>query len=183
MAAMDGVPAVDHIGRKVEDVVPRVAAKLAVSLIRVFATGHAALGIESDEIGGATQFWFSDFHPIRDRHLKVIAVSCYARERTGSASVDQPFQKRLTLERFLVQFSARFSPMPREETESEISEALRRIAAYFGADCAGLAKLTPGNEFSMEGFSLPSGAKTLLKPLGTSLAWYIREIIHGKPVR
>ena len=68
LAAMNGLPAADHVGRSVREALPQLAPTLEPILAGVLATGEAALNIEvageTEAQPGAPRRWLASYFPL-----------------------------------------------------------------------------------------------------------------------
>ncbi|MBI4260207.1 MAG: SpoIIE family protein phosphatase, partial [Actinobacteria bacterium] len=69
MARMDGVPAEEHFGRRLGQVVPNLDPVASESMQRVLATGRPVVNVEhpgpGPGVAGRPWFWSSSFYPVR----------------------------------------------------------------------------------------------------------------------
>jgi PAS domain S-box-containing protein len=86
LAEMNGVPASDHIGRTVRDIVPHLADHLEPLLRQVIETGVAIIGLE---VQGETtaqpakkRIWVESYAPLRNTAGQVVGVNVSAEEVT-----------------------------------------------------------------------------------------------------
>ena len=67
IARLNGLPAADHIGRSLAEVVPEIASAIAQQLDHVFQTGQAIESYEvNDDRAGALRSWLTSFFPVFD---------------------------------------------------------------------------------------------------------------------
>ncbi len=90
MARMNGYPVVDHIGKSVLEMVPRLAAIIEPLLQGVVATGRPVfdkeLSGETPAEPGVTQYWVSSFFPLvgsdgRSQEIGAVVMDVTARRR------------------------------------------------------------------------------------------------------
>jgi two-component system CheB/CheR fusion protein len=85
LAAINGYPAADHIGRLQEEMLPEAHAEVSAIQRRVLETGEPALGNEVETVTaaaeGAVRTFVVDFYPVRDGDA-VFAVGSCVREVT-----------------------------------------------------------------------------------------------------
>ncbi|MEZ4732739.1 MAG: PAS domain S-box protein [Caldilineaceae bacterium] len=86
LAAMNGYPAADHIGRAGRELFPDLGAKTDSALRRVLATGEAVIGIElTGEIPtqpGVQHTWIQSWLPLHDETGAVVAINIVVEEIT-----------------------------------------------------------------------------------------------------
>lgn len=96
LAELNGVPAEDHIGRTIRDVVPKLA-DIGESLIRkVVETGQSILNLELEgetaAQPGVRRSFLEHWSPIRGEDGRVIAVSIVAEETTSQKRAARALQ-------------------------------------------------------------------------------------------
>jgi two-component sensor histidine kinase len=84
LAAINGVPAADHIGKTIREVLPVNAPSVEPFIDQVFATGQSVRDIEvSGETPlqpGITRHWLTGFYPVENDRSKVEAVGIWVVE-------------------------------------------------------------------------------------------------------
>lgn len=103
LAALNGRPAGDHIGRPVIQLAPIAPDVLLGILTRVFETGEALLGREvSVVIDGAERHFLTSHHPLRDRDHAVYAVGAIVVEITAQKRTEATLREEAAFrERFM----------------------------------------------------------------------------------
>lgn len=87
LAAINGMPADDHIGRTQDELLPEIDEKIRNIQVKVLETGEAETGVE---VSGKTpasdeeRHWITDYFPVKDREGKVFALGNVVREVTES---------------------------------------------------------------------------------------------------
>ncbi len=95
LAEINGVPAAEHIGRSVREIVPELEAQAAAHVARVMETGEPLLDVEiSGETKaqpGVTRTRRESWHPLRDAQGRIYGVGVVAlevtRERSDAAAI------------------------------------------------------------------------------------------------
>jgi PAS domain S-box-containing protein len=68
MAQLNGVPAIDHLGRRVSDVLPQLGVEMEEALARVVASGEALVGVlmrgETPREPGRTRRYLANYYPV-----------------------------------------------------------------------------------------------------------------------
>ena len=86
LAEINGIPAADHIGRSVREVLPGLADTVEPALRQVIDTGEAAHDIEvSGETParpGVRRTWIESWLPLRDERGEIVGLNIVAREVT-----------------------------------------------------------------------------------------------------
>jgi PAS domain S-box-containing protein len=103
LAAINGRPADQHLGRTLREVVPQVADQVEPIYQRVWETGAPITEVAIEEPAGSPdrRAWIASFYPVRDRDRTIVAAACVVRDVTE--------QKRA--ERALRESEARFRAM------------------------------------------------------------------------
>ncbi len=88
LAGMNGLPAKEHLGRTIQEVLPSFSPVITPLLERVLATGEPILDIElngeTPRKPGVTGYWMESLFPIVGRHGQPEAVGVIAVEVTAS---------------------------------------------------------------------------------------------------
>ena len=102
LAAMNGMPVAEHLGRTVDEVLPALAATVVPRLRRVLETGEPALGLE---IGGETaaepgveRVWLEHWYPLRARDGHVVGINIAVEEVTQQRRAQEQLQQAQRLE-------------------------------------------------------------------------------------
>jgi PAS domain S-box-containing protein len=86
LAEINGVSIEDHIGRAIEDVLPRNAEAVSPVIDHVFATGEVVRGLEvkgeTPLRRGEIRYWLCGFFPVRNTHGAVEQVGAWVVEIT-----------------------------------------------------------------------------------------------------
>lgn len=97
LADSHGVPAKDHIGRSIFDIVPEIAPELLEILERVFETGEPIRDRElTAQTGADHRCWLSSYYPIRAPDGTVEAVSAVVQEITAYKRVEEELRESET---------------------------------------------------------------------------------------
>ncbi len=93
LAAMNGLPAAEHLGRRVAEVVPALAGQVVPGLRRLIATGEP---VDNVEISGETaaqpgvrRDWVEHWHPLTDDAGRVVAVNVVTVEVTERKRMEE----------------------------------------------------------------------------------------------
>jgi len=107
LAEINGVPAADHIGKHVQDVLPHLAGAVEPEMRRVLETGQPRLDIEvkgeTPAQPGVGRSWLEQWLPITDAQGYVVGLSIVVeettqRKRTEAALADNEARLRLMIE-------------------------------------------------------------------------------------
>ena len=86
LAAINGWPAEDHLGRTVGEVLPELASKLEPILRRVLETGESIRDVEiqgsTPAEPGVVRYWLGSYHPLKDERGRPRAISMVVKENT-----------------------------------------------------------------------------------------------------
>lgn len=92
LAAINGVPAVEHAGRTIAEIIPGLAPTLEPLYRRVLATGEPVVHEEStdEEIAGpgSARHWLSSYYPVRTEGGETIGVGGVIMEITAQHRAD-----------------------------------------------------------------------------------------------
>jgi len=92
-AAMNGVPAAEHVGKTIWEIVPDLAPKMAPEFRRVIETGEPVLSIElegeTQADPGVRHTWLESWFPVRNAAGKVTALSLFALDITQRRQAEQ----------------------------------------------------------------------------------------------
>jgi PAS domain S-box-containing protein len=95
LAAINGVSAAEHVGRRVRDVLPELGVKLEETHRRVLETGEPVLNVEvsgeTPAAPGAQRHWLVNYYPVCDDRGAILGV--------GSVVVEITERKRAETER------------------------------------------------------------------------------------
>lgn len=102
LAEINGFSPEEHIGRRVTELLPDVAAQAEPALRRVLDTGEALLGVElrgtTPARPGVERRWIENFFPLRDGQGQVVGINVVCEEVTERRVVEEAL--RLSEERF-----------------------------------------------------------------------------------
>ena len=86
LAALNGIPVENHLGRRINEVVPAIAAGVESQLRRVINTGKPIVGgtvdAETPAYPGLTRTFRHDYFPVESAEGAVIGVGCIVEENT-----------------------------------------------------------------------------------------------------
>jgi PAS domain S-box-containing protein len=87
LASVSGLPASDHLGKRLPDLVPGLADQAQAALRHVLETGRPLPNVEfvgeTRATPGVVRHWLDHWFPIRDRRGAITAVGVVVREMTG----------------------------------------------------------------------------------------------------
>lgn len=92
LAEINGIPAADHIGRSLRELLPDLADQGEAVLRRVIETGEPVLGVEvageTPAQPGVARTWVESFHPIRDDAGRILGVNVVCEEVTAQRQAE-----------------------------------------------------------------------------------------------
>jgi PAS domain S-box-containing protein len=104
LAAINGLPPSEHIGRTIWEMVPGIADTVAPDHLQVIATGEPII---DREVRGTTRAdphaehtFLCNYHPVKDQQNKVIGITAIVTDVTDQKRVEQDL--RLAAQRFAV---------------------------------------------------------------------------------
>jgi PAS domain S-box-containing protein len=87
LAAMNGVPADAHVGRRVPDVLPDLGPRLEALMRRLIETGEPLRDVEisgeTPAAPGVERHWLASYFPVRDEEGEIVGISATVVEVTG----------------------------------------------------------------------------------------------------
>jgi len=103
LAEMNGVPAEDHLGRTIPQVLPEVAPEVADELRQVIATGEPITGYELEGATpaqpGVKRTWLEGFYPVRGGDGEILGVGVVTLEITERKAAEAARERALEAER------------------------------------------------------------------------------------
>jgi PAS domain S-box-containing protein len=92
MAEINGIPAADHLGKTVRELLPDLADQAEAALARVFA-GEDIIGLElggeTPALPGVIRTWRENWLPVRSASGEIIAVAISAEEVTAEKAAEE----------------------------------------------------------------------------------------------
>ena len=99
LAGINGLPAQEHIGRTLREVVPSLADQAEPVFRRILETGEAVLGLElvgeTAAQPGVTRTWSENYSPLRDAAGRIVGVSVVAEDITERRRAEQELVRRM----------------------------------------------------------------------------------------
>ncbi len=129
MAEINGVPAEDHIGRTIHELLPDLAKAAEPRMAEVLRTGEPALGLEltgeTPARPGIERTWIESWIPLRDSDGTVAGISIVAEEVTEQKAAERALRESERRQRTLARAAELMSaPMAVEERLESIAALL-----------------------------------------------------------
>ncbi|MGY1606132.1 SpoIIE family protein phosphatase [Geodermatophilus sp. SYSU D00700] len=199
LAAVNGVPVADHLGRSVAEVLPDVAPEAEPLLRRVLATGEPITGLELESgptpgEPGRRRHWRVSYYPVRatpgagpPEGLGVVVTDETARheeqqerrrlleaERTAAARVRHALQQQERLHRLT-------SALARATTVRDVAATMVELApGILGATAATLNEYEPGTGLSVLAVTgLPPEVARPGQVIPAPLPPLVRDVLEG----
>ncbi len=103
LAEINGVPAEDHLGRSIPDVLPGIDPSVLSELGRVIATGEPVTGFEhqgeTPAQPGVQRTWLEGFYPVRGSDGAILGVGAVVLEITHRKAAEAAREQALAAER------------------------------------------------------------------------------------
>ena len=108
LAAINGLPRADHLGRTVAEVLPQLWPILEPVFRRVFDSGEPVLGVESEgELApGQTRQWVGHYYPITEEDGRIAGLGALVFEITARKKTEAALRHQELLYRSLIDASA-----------------------------------------------------------------------------
>lgn len=98
LAAMNGIPAADHIGRTVAEVVPDIAPKAEPALRMLLESGEPVVDVEIEgettADPGVIHTWLESWYPMRDSVGAVTGINIVAQDITARRAAEKELRQR-----------------------------------------------------------------------------------------
>ena len=177
LAAINGKPVSDHVGRPFQEVIPEIAPKLEPVLRNVLETGELVLNVE---INGATpaepdvkHYWLCSYFPLIGKDGTVRGITAVVQEITEWKQTQRALQEaRQELERRVEERTSEFQEA-NQRLKREVAERLRTEHKF-----RSLLEATPDAMVIVE----EDGKIVLINKQTESLFGYARDELVGQSV-
>lgn len=188
LAAVDGKAAEDHIGRRLDEIVPLLAPQIEPVFRRVIRTGKPVMDLEvhgaAPGAPGVKKVWLACFQPISEASGYIVGGSAVVQDITELKAVQNTLTEQLRFENLLFEISARFINAYGGEIDAQIAEILQKIAVFLEVDrCAFFELSKGGSEFRVLHTTAAEGVEPLPELLSADqLPSVTRQLLAEKPV-
>lgn len=139
LAAMNGRPPAEHVGRTVREIVPTLADEAEARIRRILRTGEPSLNIEMSGVDPVCPdvegTWLQSLYPLRDADGQITGVSIVVQDITDRKRVENELARyRQHLERLVRERTAELEQSQAALRLSERMAALGTFAAGLGHD-------------------------------------------------
>ncbi len=133
LAAMNGQPAASHIGARLRDMIPDLAAQIEPLYRRVIETGEPALDVEAHGFTpadpGAAHDWLVSYYPVRNREGHIFGVNAVVQDITERKRAQRTLEAaHRTVEQRVRERTAELAAAI-ERLQQEVAERQRAHAA------------------------------------------------------
>ncbi len=136
MAALNGRPAEEHIGRKVGEIRPEISLNEELLYRRVMESGEPLFDVQVKasfpDAPDQARYWNLCFYPILTEVGILEAVATSIRDKTEVKSDEMELNERLRFEALLSRLSTIFVNLPSSEVDSKICDSLESITEFLG---------------------------------------------------
>ncbi|MGA8141156.1 MAG: PAS domain-containing protein [Desulfobaccales bacterium] len=188
LAAINGKPPGEHIGRTIREIIPEMASRIEPFYRRVFESGEPILDVETSGTLQAEpeveRSWRCSYYPIKSPDGMVERVSVVVEDITIPKRAKRLLEERLQFETLLSSISATFINLPDSVLDQEIEQGLERIAETLNIDRVILFEISEDKTRFMityihehcGGLPFPGFVASNLSP------WILEKICRGEAV-
>jgi PAS domain S-box-containing protein len=144
-AARTGLPAAEHAGLSLAEVIPDLAFELEASCRKVIETGEAMLDLV---VHGTTpvkpvvsRYWLVHYHPLRSGDGAVTGVSLIVQDITERRLAEQRLMDEKRFEELISSISGDLVDLPVEDVDEAIVHSLEALGRFFDADRVSLSRV------------------------------------------
>jgi PAS domain S-box-containing protein len=134
LAAMNGIPAREHIGRALGEVLPELNRSVGPFFRRVLETGEPVLNVEVSGASAATpgqaRHWLAGYYPVRTRDGASLGVGCVVLEITSRKEAEEALKE--SEERFRAAFGSAAIGMSLTATDGRYMQVNPRMCEITG---------------------------------------------------
>lgn len=149
LAEMNGIPAEEHIGKSIHELLPNIAGNIQTDLHRVIETGKARMNVElSGETPaqpGVIRYWLQHWLPLYNKQEQVIGINMVIQEVTDRKKYEDKLQRlNELLEERVAERTNKLREMALQITNAEEKERQRLARVLHD----GLQQLLIGAKFN-----------------------------------
>ncbi len=182
MAAINGQPIEEHLGKGIEEVNTGVASVLAPIVRHALEEGTALVDMEfevSEAIGSTASepvYWRIGCYLLKTEEGVLLGAGVIVRDITEQRVKDAAQEERLKFESFLSELSAAFINVPVSEVDQKIEQGLQKVVAFLAFDRCSIWQFLPENgklclthSFSLSGIEQPPLTVEAAVPVWTDM--------------
>lgn len=188
LAAINGRPIEEHIGRSLHEVRPDIATQMESPCRKVIEAGKAVLNVElcgpADSHSGRQAWYLVSCHPIRSADNALLGVNVVVQDATERRAADKAAQDRIEFETLLANLSATFVNLPTEEINGRIEQWLQQLVTFLRVERSSIGLLsgdvetmTVTHSYAVEGIE-PFRATVLRQ----DLPWCSAKLLRGESI-
>ncbi|NJD90068.1 MAG: GAF domain-containing protein [Geobacter sp.] len=149
MAAIDGKPVEEHIGRTVQEFDPSIAAVMEPIFRHAMEEGSALRDVETRWNGAAEdddtacRYWLVSSYPLKSSDGVALGTGVVVRDITEQKQREIAQDERLKFEALLSALSAEFINMDVSEVDARVVQGLKRVHDFLGYDRVTIWQFSP----------------------------------------
>lgn len=149
MTAIDGQPAIEHIGKTLHEVNPQIAAVIEPISRYAIEEGKALKEVETRLSGvnaeddAVARYWLVNSYPLQPENGETLGTCLVIRDITEQKLREKAQDERLKFEALLSALSAEFINMDVSEVDARVVQGLKRVHDFLGYDRVTLWQFSP----------------------------------------
>ncbi len=185
LAAINGKPIEEHIGRRITELNPRLAAKIEPIYKKVLETGKPVFDAEFQDMNltelNGRKYQLLTSYPLRANDETVQGVTTVIHDVIEPKQVKQEKEKGLHFEMLLCEISARFVNLPAREVDGEIEWALKRIVEFLGVHRGSVIQFSKEKKLYISHAYAAPGFKPIEKMvMNEQFPWSTLKLLRGE---
>jgi formate hydrogenlyase transcriptional activator len=151
IAALDGQPAEQHIGRTLHEVAPSIASviepisRYAIEERKSLKDVETRLSGEPEEDDVMARYWLVSSYPLQADDGTVHGACLVIKDVTEQKLREEAQEERLKFEALLSALSAEFINMDVSEVDAKVVQGLKRVHDFLGYDRVTIWQFSPGD--------------------------------------